>query len=315
MFSLVFYVPFEVKADVIEDFETLRIEPGEFHNVSLYLAQDEFLYCRFRIIDGNGIYFFIVDQEGQDAIINGSTPATKYKEKTYRAEDDQLNLVYFHVPHDSTWYVWFSKLSGVPYADSAVSIEGRIGRDFENPVIIDVNFPDGPWSGYIYVSFRIRDDGGLISKVELHANGTCVAVEYDYSETHDISGVEVEGVIRWDTRRRENSIYAVKLVAYDVPGCVCESAEVLRIVNNGILDFETGRLGVAVGIMLLPVISTVVIYRHYKHRVMDRFNKHRTWLEPLIALGIALYLWIFLRLVWFLFWLLFAGPPAIALFE
>ena len=273
---LVFSGPGEVKADIVEDIESLTIEPGEYHNVSLYLTQDELLYARFRITNGEGIYFFIVDQEGQDAIMNGSEPTTRYEERTILAAEAQLHMVFFRVPHDSTWYVWFSKVSGVPYADSAATIEGRVGRDLDGPIILETHIPDGPLTGTINVSFRVRDEGFFVYWVELLANDTVVAGTADYHQTLDINGSEMEGVLFWDTTRYENSVYVLKVVAYDAWSAnhVSETAGVIRTVSNGFWDYLVNRQIVTASVIL----GTVLIFAWYNKINNTRLYAYlKTW--------------------------------------
>jgi hypothetical protein len=286
--------PVEVKAEVVEDLETITIDPGEYHNVSLYLAQDEILYARFRITNGEGIYFFIVDQDGQDAIMNGSEPTTRYEEHTYPAQEARLNIVFFFATHDSTWYAWFSKVSGDPFADSAATIEGRVGRDIDGPVILETHIPDGPLTGTVEVSFSVRDDGFSINNVKLLANDTVVATlsSLDLSQTENISGSEVEGVLSWDTTRNENSVYVLKVVAYDTWSHTSESAGVLRTVNNGFWDYPTNRmivitavvLGVVLGFAWYNKVNNTRLYSYVKS-----WNR-RNWIELIIIVSIILLL-------------------------
>ncbi|MHA3963062.1 MAG: hypothetical protein AM325_005935 [Candidatus Thorarchaeota archaeon SMTZ1-45] len=294
---LVFCESGEVTADLVEDMELLTINPGEYHNVSLYFTQDELLYARFRIIDGEGIYFFIVDQAGQDAIMNGSEPTTKHEDYSYPAQEGRLNMVFFQATHSDTWYVWFSKVSGVPFADSAATIEGRVGRDIEGPVIQETHIPDGPLTGITNVSFRVHDEGFFIYMVELHANDTVVATSsFNCHETIDINGTTLEGVLLWDTTRYENSVYVLKVVVYDPLNHVTESAEVLRTINNGFWDYPTNRIIVTAGIILFSATLTVYSYAQYKkiritrHYVKRKIIEHRTWLEIILILIILLIL-------------------------
>jgi hypothetical protein len=255
--------PVEVKAEVVEDLETITIDPGEYHNVSLYLAQDEILYARFRITNGEGIYFFIVDQDGQDAIMNGSEPTTRYEEHTHPAQEARLNIVFFFATHDSTWYAWFSKVSGDPFADSAATIEGRVGRDIDGPVILETHIPDGPLTGTVEVSFSVRDDGFSINNVKLR-----------------------------DTTRNENSVYVLKVVAYDTWSHTSESAGVLRTVNNGFWDYPTNRmivitavvLGVVLGFAWYNKVNNTRLYSYVKS-----WNR-RNWIELIIIVSIILLL-------------------------
>lgn len=296
VFFLVFCGPGEVKADSGEDIESLRIDPGEYHNVSLHLAQGEVLYARFRITNGEGIYFFIVDQDSQDEIMAGREALTRHNEQTYPAQEARWNLVIFIAPHDSTWYVWFSKVSGDPFADSAATIEGHVRRDIDGPVILETNIPDGILTGSIEVSFRVRDAGFFIDMVELLANDTVVATStvLDFSQTHDINGFEAEGVLLWDTTRNENSVYVLKVVAYDVWHHVSESAGVMRTVNNGFWDYPTNRLIVTASVILGTVLGFAWYNKINNTRLYANVKtwERRSWVIIIIVL-ILLFLILF----------------------
>jgi hypothetical protein len=298
---LVFSGPGEVMADPGEDFESLTIEPGEYHNVSLHLVQGEVLYARFRIIDGEGIYFFIVDQDGQDAIMNGSEPTTRYEEQAYQAQGVQLKMALFFAPHDSTWYVWFSKMSGDPYADSVVTIEGHVGKDVDGPVILDTHIPDGSLAGTVEVSFRVRDVGIYINAVKLLANDTVVATlsSLVLSQTEDINGFEAEDILLWDTTRNENSVYVLKVVAYDVWDHDSESAEVMRTVNNGVWDYPVNTQIVTT----IAILATVLSFAWYNKKNNTRLYAYlKTWERRS---------WVVIIVVLILLFIMLLSPPAV----
>jgi hypothetical protein len=229
--------PIPGMADTGEDFTSYRIDPGEYYFVPLELNQGEGLYSRFHITYGEGIYFFIVDQDGHDDIMGGGQAQTGYEENIYYADDGKWYYVSFIALHSSTWYVWFSKVSGAPLAGSSATIEGHVRKDTDGPLILDFVVPEGNISRTIEVQYHVRDLGFPIVKVSLYANETIVVSVDDPPQEHYTNGFDVSGVLIWDTRLQDSGRFVLKVVAIDGLGHVGTSSTVTREVTNGFWDY------------------------------------------------------------------------------
>jgi hypothetical protein len=252
----VFFSPLTipVAADSNGDFNE-RINPGMYKVVSFQLGNREAIYTRFHITYGPGIYFFIVDQDGYDDIMAGREASTRYEENTYESEDGQWYYVGFEAPHDSTWYVWWSKASGAPYSGSAATIEGHARKDTSPPQILSFNVPNGPLSGAVLIEYEVRDLGFPISRIDLLVNGSVVVTNNDPENNHFTTGFEVEDAFRWNSNTIENGNYTISIRAQDAIGHQGESAPKQLSIENSILSGLSISIIVAfAGFMLILLL-------------------------------------------------------------
>ena len=126
---LVWCVP--VRANTGYDVD-VKVDSGEVKYYSFDLAEGNGLYGRFRINYGQQIHFFIVDQDGHQAIESGTAASTAYLEKTYDRNNGSWYSWRFIATHNSTWYVYFSKAFGAPVTAETVSLEGYVRQDTDH---------------------------------------------------------------------------------------------------------------------------------------------------------------------------------------
>jgi hypothetical protein len=148
-----------VAADPGESFTYMTVNPDEDYTVNFTLAAGGCIYARCRIIYGVGIHFFLVDQEGQNNLTSGHAPQAVYNETTFLANNSQWGYVSFRAPYNSTWYAWFPKATGVPLADTPVTIEGYIREDTDGPSIEEFSFPIIGRSDVIEFQYSVSDQG------------------------------------------------------------------------------------------------------------------------------------------------------------
>lgn len=207
-----------VAADPGESFTYMTINPGEHYTVNFTLAPGECIYARCRIIYGVGIYFFIIDQAGQNDLNSGHAPQTVYNETTFLANNSQWGYVSFRAPYNSTWYVWFSKATGVPLADTPVTIEGYVRKDTDGPSIVAFDIPWDHPPGVLEFQYSVFDQGHPIQAVKLLVNGTAVDTVVNPEQTNSSAGFEANGTLSWNTWSYAGGLSNVTLVAYDSLG-------------------------------------------------------------------------------------------------
>lgn len=257
-----------VAADPGESFTYMTINPGDHYTVNFTLAKGDCIYARCRIIYGVGIYFFIVDQAGQNDISSGHAPHAVYNETTFLANSSQWGYVSFRAPYNSTWYVWFSKATGVPLADTPVTIEGYVRKDTDGPSVEDFSFPlyDHP-TGVFEFHYSVIDQGHPIQAVKLQVNGTPVDTDTSPAQTNSSAGFEANGTLSWSTWSYASGLYNVTLVAYDSLG----HSTTLRGLYVQIANPYWSLAPYIVFLILLAIVGIWYVWnsRRQRRRLMD----------------------------------------------
>jgi hypothetical protein len=211
-----------VKADAGYEIDSIRIEAGETKVYSFVLSEGDGLYGSFRINYGEQIYFFIVDQDGHDEIRSGTSASTGYLEKTYARNDGKWYDWRFIAPHQSTWYVYYSKAYFAPVSGETVSIEGYAKQDTDSPTLW-VNIPEGNLTGSVTITVQARDEGFPISGLNLYVDGARVK-QFSFQDNKQISTQ-----ITWDTSGYEEGEHSVTTQVWDQLGHAASYSEIVTV--------------------------------------------------------------------------------------
>ncbi len=212
----------------------------------------------FRITVGDGIYFFIVNQEGHDEIQESGTASNPQLESDYISDDGRWYYWNFITPTTDTWYVYFSKAWGTTFAGIDGTLDIIIRKDTEPPVVHAQNLPNSV-SGDIVIEYQAVDDCFPVEKVEFYVDFELI--ETDYNPNTD-SGYIFDGQFTWHTTNWENGNYTISFRAYDT----LNHASVHYVL--GTTEVLNGDLGlfVLVGMTVIVISFSWVILQRIRFK-------------------------------------------------
>lgn len=198
-----------VTAGPRDSIDSERIDLGESYFHPFSLKEGEGIFGEFRILYGEQVYFFIVDENGHEDIQSFREASTGYLENTYERKNGTWHEWRFIAPHESTWYVYFSKAWLAPVSAETVCIEGFIERDTEAPFVI-FEIPAGNLTGVVTLRVTAIDNGFPIKGTSIYVDGN---LDSSYSFEEDSKSWEFN--LNWDTSGYENGEHLLEVRVWD----------------------------------------------------------------------------------------------------
>jgi hypothetical protein len=225
---------------------------------SVDLGENEAMAGWFRINNGDGIHFFIVDQFAHEEVQSQgyTSPENAYKIHDYPRAEEGWYYWNFEAPDSDTWYVYFSNSAGTAYAGIQDEIDIVIRTDTESPSLVSMTTLHGLQKGDVTLEFEVLDDCYPVEKVELYIDDvltdTVTNTELDYRATF-------EGSFVWHTYNWENGNYTVYLKAYDTLGKASGQLGAVEVeVVNGWFDNPLNLLLLGVGIVCIIALLYII---------------------------------------------------------
>jgi len=215
----------------------------------------------FRINDGDGIHFFIVDEFGHNEVQSSGSATTAYK--IMNCPQNQGNWYYwnFIAPDADTWYIYFSNAFGTSYAGVADELDILIRSDTEAPWLQTFTSLPNSVSRDVTLDFKCVDDCFPVEKVEFYVDGSLIDTR---TNPNLETGYVFEESFIWHTFNWVNGNHTIYLRSYDTLGKMSDLLGMKEIeVANGWFDYPINEaLTVIGGVALVFVI--VALYSKLK---------------------------------------------------
>jgi hypothetical protein len=228
----------------------------EVRHFSVYLAEDAGMAGWFRINNGDGIHFFIVDEFGHSEVQSTGSATTAYKVTNYPRAEGNWYYWNFIAPDTDTWYVYFSNALGTAYAGVSDELDIIIRTDTEAPSIQTssvLNSVHGP----VAIDFTATDDCFPVEKVELYVDNVLIDTK---TNPNTETGYIFSGTFEWRSYEWDDGNHTVFLRAYDTLG----KAENYHfpgqvVVANDWLDYPVNQtiLFAAMAIVIVAIVCFV----------------------------------------------------------
>lgn len=210
----------------------------------------------FRITNGDGINFFIVDQFGHNDIQSSGTAETPHIDEDYGISEGQWHYWNFVAPDTDTWYVYFSNALNTAYAGVGDEIDILIRTNTEGPSLISMTSLQGPLTGAVIIDFEVLDDCYPVESVELYIDDVLA----DTIVNSELDGRYMfEGSFTWTTYNWVNGNYSVYLKAYDTLGKMSEQLGFIEVeVSNSWYDNPMNIILLGLfGLLLIGVLCII----------------------------------------------------------
>jgi hypothetical protein len=209
-------------------------------NFAVYLGEDEGMAGWFRINNGDGIHFFIVDEFGHDEVQSTGSATTAYNIENYARSEGRWYYWNFVAPDTDTWHIYFSNAISTTYAGIEDEIDIIIRSDTEAPQLESMTPLPRLLTGEVTIDFKVVDDCFPVEKVEVYIGNELLETKINPNlET----GYVFEGSFTWSTYNWDNDNYTLYLRAYDTLGKMSAQLGVVEVeVVNGWLDYPSNRI-------------------------------------------------------------------------
>ena len=124
-----------VSATEVYNEDDYSIPAYEVRYFSVYLAEGAGMAGWFRINNGDGIRFFIVDEFGHNEIQSTGSTTTACKVGHYPMAEGNWYYWNFVAPDTDTWHIYFSNAFGTAYAGAGDELDIIIRTNTEAPSI------------------------------------------------------------------------------------------------------------------------------------------------------------------------------------
>ena len=244
-----------VSATEVYNEDDYSVPAYEVRHFSAYLGEGAGMAGWFRINNGDGVHFFIVDEFGHNEIQSTGKATTAYKVNNYPRAEGNWYYWNFIAPDTDTWYVYFSNAIGTAYAGVGDELDIIIRTDTEAPsiqtstVLISVH-------GTVEIGFTATDDCFPVEKVELHVDGVLIDTKIN---PNTVSGYVFSGTFEWRSFEGHNGNYTVSLRANDTLGKAGNYVFPGQVeVANGWFDYPVNWIILFVGAVI--IIFALVYY-------------------------------------------------------
>lgn len=244
-----------VSATEVYNEDDYSVPAYEVRHFSAYLVEGAGMAGWFRINNGDGVHFFIVDEFGHNEVQSTGSATTAYKVKDYPRAEGNWYYWNFVAPDTDTWYVYFSNALGTAYAGVSDELDIIIRTDTEAPsiqtstVLISVHGP-------VVIGFTATDDCFPVEKVELYIDGVLIDTKIN---PNTVTGYVFLGTFEWRSYEWDNGNYTVSLKAYDALGKAGNYVFPGQVeVANDYLDYPVNWIILLIGAVI--VIFAVIYY-------------------------------------------------------
>ncbi|MDF1541226.1 MAG: Ig-like domain-containing protein [Candidatus Thorarchaeota archaeon] len=215
LITIIFFIfPAHVDATELYNLNDHSINAYSLSYFPVQLSEGGGMAGWFRITNGDGINFFIVDSFGHDEIQTTGSATTAHKLADYPRNDGRWYYWNFIALDTDTWYVYFSKALGTTYAGSSAELDIIIRSDTIPPTIT-YSIDSGTLSGDVIIAFSAIDDCFPIDRVEFYVDS---ALQATSSNTNLETGYVYEGTFTWQSYNWQNGNHNLSLRAFDTLG-------------------------------------------------------------------------------------------------
>ena len=203
-----------VEADDVHNLNDYYLSAYSAAYFEVYLNENEGMAGWFRITNGDGFTFFIVDYFGHQQIQTTGSTLTTHKLKEYTREEGRWYYWNFIANDTDHWYVYFSKAFGTTYAGTDAELDIIIRKDTQPPSI-SVSIDSGILSGQVDIGFTVIDDCFPVKKVEFFVDNIIDPIKTILNPNLE-TGYVFESNFFWDSFNWDNGNYTLYFQAYDL---------------------------------------------------------------------------------------------------
>lgn len=181
---------------------------------SVFLQEDDAMAVYFRINNGDGVTFFIVDSFGHSEIAAEKEASTSYNKTACPRGDGGWWWFRFRAPDTDTWYAYFSKDYGTTYyTGSNAELDIIVRTETDGPSVeVKSSLPEHA-RGTVTISFTAIDDCYAIDRVELSIDGVLVQTVLGSPSSNTL-----EDSFAWASYNWANGNHTLSIKAYDTYG-------------------------------------------------------------------------------------------------
>jgi hypothetical protein len=250
----------------------VTIDSNERYGYHVVLKQNETMVCWLRFQSGEGVYAYILNSTEHEAS-QWSQPANNHGTRIFENTSSLWQHWNFSAPYDDEWYLYFSKWSGEPYAESPCEIEILVGV-WMSSASLQVVVTESPFAGDFDISISLISRNNSIGWIEIYIDG--ILNVYD-SPPGNFSFMYVQRFV-FDSRRLSNGNHSLRVVAYDSIGNRLADWESQIQVENGFFDDSSNLLIILLLYILIVFVISMVAFREWGRPA----DENKRWLHAQI---------------------------------